>query len=97
MASTTERPERRSVFQGSRCHFPLNLTKSTGRSCVNSRKTDAFRMSNCRAAWVYFLTALKTRIEHGIDVRDRSRTTGSSYSTYFDPRAVGFEPEPAGR
>ncbi|MCA9756467.1 MAG: SRPBCC domain-containing protein [Candidatus Eisenbacteria bacterium] len=53
--------------------------------------------ANCRAAWVYFLTALKTRIEHGIDVRDRSRTTGSSYSTYFDPRAVGFEPEPAGR
>lgn len=40
---------------------------------------------NCRAAWVYFLTVLKTLHEHGVDARDKTRETGSSYSTYFDP------------
>ena len=44
---------------------------------------------NCRAAWVYFLTVLKVRLEHGIDARDRSRETGSSYSTYFNPAGLG--------
>lgn len=48
--------------------------------------------TNCRAAWVYFLTVLKTLLEHGIDGRDRSRATGASFSTYFDPSTIGFEP-----
>jgi uncharacterized protein YndB with AHSA1/START domain len=43
---------------------------------------------NCRAAWVYFLTVLKTRLEHGIDARDKSRETGSSFSTYFNPESL---------
>jgi uncharacterized protein YndB with AHSA1/START domain len=45
--------------------------------------------TNCRAAWVYFLTVLKTSLEHGVDGRDRSRETGGSFSTYFDPVAAG--------
>jgi uncharacterized protein YndB with AHSA1/START domain len=47
--------------------------------------------TNCRSAWVYFLTVLKTLLEHGIDGRDKSRATGASFSTYFDPSTVGFE------
>lgn len=43
---------------------------------------------NCRAAWVYFLTVLKARLEHGIDARDKSRETGSSFSTYFNPESL---------
>ena len=45
--------------------------------------------SNCRSAWVYFLTVLKVLLEHGIDGRDRSRATGASFSTYFDPAQSG--------
>jgi uncharacterized protein YndB with AHSA1/START domain len=48
--------------------------------------------SNCRAAWVYFLTVLKTLLEHGIDGRDKSRATGASFSTYFDPAQLGIKP-----
>jgi len=46
---------------------------------------------NCRAAWVYFLSVLKTLLEQGIDGRDMTRETGSSFSTYFDPAAVGVD------
>jgi uncharacterized protein YndB with AHSA1/START domain len=48
---------------------------------------------NCRAAWVYFLTTLKARLEYNVDVRDKAIETGGSFSTFFDPRSVGFEPE----
>jgi uncharacterized protein YndB with AHSA1/START domain len=44
---------------------------------------------NCRAAWVYFLTVLKILLEHGIDGRDKTRETGASFSTYFDPARLG--------
>lgn len=47
--------------------------------------------ANCRAAWVYFLSVLKTLLEQGVDGRDMTRETGASFSTYFDPRAVGVE------
>lgn len=47
--------------------------------------------NNCRAAWVYFLTVLKILMEHGVDGRDRSRATGASFSTYFDPATVGLK------
>jgi len=46
---------------------------------------------NCRAAWVYFLTVLKIRLEHGIDGRDKARETGASFSTYFDPDSLGID------
>jgi uncharacterized protein YndB with AHSA1/START domain len=46
--------------------------------------------ANCRAAWVYFLTVLKILLEHGIDGRDKSRTMGDSFSTYFDPVKAGI-------
>lgn len=45
--------------------------------------------TNCRAAWVYFLSVLKTLLEKGVDGRDMSRETGSSFSTYFDPASIG--------
>jgi uncharacterized protein YndB with AHSA1/START domain len=44
---------------------------------------------NCRGAWVYFLSVLKTLLEHGVDGRDMTRETGASFSTYFDPASVG--------
>jgi uncharacterized protein YndB with AHSA1/START domain len=47
--------------------------------------------ANCRAAWVYFLSVLKTLLEHGVDGRDMSRETGASFSTYFNPAQVGVE------
>jgi len=47
--------------------------------------------ANCRAAWVYFLSVLKTLLEKGVDGRDMSRETGASFSTYFDPAAIGVE------
>jgi len=46
---------------------------------------------NCRAAWVYFLTVLKTLLEHGVDGRDKTRETGASFSTYFNPSSLGIE------
>ena len=46
---------------------------------------------NCRAACVYFLTVLKSLLEHGIDGRDKTRETGASFSTYFDPSSLGLE------
>lgn len=46
---------------------------------------------NCRAAWVYFMSVLKTLLEQGVDGRDMTRGTGASFSTYFDPAAVGVE------
>jgi uncharacterized protein YndB with AHSA1/START domain len=45
--------------------------------------------ANCRGAWVYFLTVLKTLLEKGVDGRDMSRETGASFSTYFNPASVG--------
>ncbi len=53
--------------------------------------TPADRMhihANCRGAWVYFLTVLKTLLEHGVDGRDKTRATGASFSTYFDPASL---------
>jgi uncharacterized protein YndB with AHSA1/START domain len=46
---------------------------------------------NCRAAWVYFLTVLKTLLEHGVDGRDKTRETGASFSTYFNPTSLGIQ------
>lgn len=46
--------------------------------------------ANCRGGWVYFLTVLKILLEHGIDGRDQTRETGSSFSTYFDPHHHGL-------
>ena len=46
--------------------------------------------NNCRAAWVYFLTVLKVLMEHGIDGRDKTRETGASFATHFDPASIGI-------
>jgi uncharacterized protein YndB with AHSA1/START domain len=45
--------------------------------------------TNCRGGWAYFLTVLKILLETGVDGRDMTRETGASFSTYFDPAAVG--------
>jgi len=55
-------------------------------------ETEEARMyihANCRGAWVYFLTVLKTLLEKGVDGRDKTRGTGASFSTYFDSGSVG--------
>lgn len=46
--------------------------------------------TNCRGAWVYFLTTLKTLLERGIDGRDKNRATAASFSTYFEPTEIGI-------
>ena len=61
--------------------------------------SEAARMhihANCRGAWVHFMTVLKTLLEHGVDGRDMSRDTGASFSTYFDPAAVGVTSQAPG-
>jgi hypothetical protein len=45
------------------------------------------------AAWVYFLTVLRAHLEYDVDIVDKTIETGGSFSTLFDPRSVGFEPE----
>ena len=45
---------------------------------------------NCRAAWAHFLTVLRGRFSHGVDVRDHSREMGGAFSTYFDPAEAGW-------
>lgn len=47
--------------------------------------------ANCRGGWVYFMTILKILQETGVDGRDKTRETGASFSTYFDPGAVARE------
>jgi len=47
--------------------------------------------NNCRAAWVYFLTVLKVLLEYGIDARDKTRETGASFATHFDPVSLGID------
>jgi uncharacterized protein YndB with AHSA1/START domain len=60
----------------------------------NIPDTEEARMhihANCRAAWVYFLTVLKILLEHGVDGRDKTRETGASFATHFDPAAIGVD------
>ena len=55
-------------------------------------ETEEARMhihANCRGGWVYFLTVLKTLLEKGVDGRDKTRATGASFGTYFDPESAG--------
>ena len=55
-------------------------------------ETEEARMhihANCRGGWVYFLTVLKTLLEKGVDGRDKTRATGASFATYFDPASIG--------
>jgi len=47
--------------------------------------------TNCRAESVFLLITLKPLLDHGIDGRDKSRATGASFSTYFDPAQSGIE------
>jgi uncharacterized protein YndB with AHSA1/START domain len=47
--------------------------------------------ANCRGGWVYFLTILKTLLEKGVDGRDKTRGTGASFGSYFDPESVGVD------
>ncbi len=39
---------------------------------------------NCRSCWIYFLTALKCRLERGVDLRDRTRETADSISVGYN-------------
>ena len=41
--------------------------------CAPTDPERAWQHLNCRSCWVYFLTNLKSVLEHGIDLRDRSR------------------------
>ena len=38
---------------------------------------------NCRCCWIYFLTVLKARLEHGIDLRDQDPRTADSIAVGF--------------
>lgn len=39
---------------------------------------------NCRSCWIYFLTALKGRLERGVDLRDRRPETADSISVGYN-------------
>lgn len=39
---------------------------------------------NCRSCWIYFLAALKGRIEHGVDLRDRRPDTADAISVGYN-------------
>jgi uncharacterized protein YndB with AHSA1/START domain len=39
---------------------------------------------NCRSCWIYFLTALKGRLERGVDLRDRRPDTADSISVGYN-------------
>jgi uncharacterized protein YndB with AHSA1/START domain len=43
---------------------------------------------NCRSCWIYFLTALKGQLEHGIDLRDRVPETADAISVGYNERAA---------
>ncbi len=40
---------------------------------------------NCRSCWIYFLMALKARLEHGIELRDLNPQTADAVSVHFQP------------
>ena len=40
---------------------------------------------NCRSCWIYFLMALKARLEHGIELRDLNPDTADAVSVHFQP------------
>jgi uncharacterized protein YndB with AHSA1/START domain len=42
---------------------------------------------NCRSCWIYFLTALKCRVECGVDLRDRCTDTADSVSVGYNLRS----------
>jgi len=81
------------------CNFRIEAHPYEGKTFLelvqydmdNTPEVNMHVHTNCRAAWVYFLTNLKAVLEHGIDVRDKTRTTGSSFSTFFDPSIVGID------
>ncbi len=57
---------------------------------IPDTETDRMHIhANCRGAWVHFLSVLKTWLETGVDGRDMSPGTGTSYATSFDPASVG--------
>jgi len=41
--------------------------------CATEDPDRAWQHLNCRSCWVYFLTNLKSVLEHGIDLRDRDQ------------------------
>lgn len=41
--------------------------------CATEDPDRAWQHLNCRSCWVYFLTNLKSVLEHGIDLRDRAK------------------------
>ena len=55
--------------------------------CATEDPDRAWHHVNCRSCWIYFLTTLKSQLEHGIDLRDRNPETA-------DAIAVGYNRKP---
>ena len=43
-----------------------------------------FSHMNCRSCWIYFLMALKARLDHGIELRDLNPATADAVSVHFN-------------
>ena len=92
-------PGRELEFTFGECKVRICLHRQEDRTILelcqyDMEDTEQNRMhlhTNCRAAWVYFLTVLKILLENSIDGRDKSRATAASFSTYFDPVEIGIE------
>ena len=54
--------------------------------CATQDPDRAWQHLNCRSCWVYFLTNLKSVLEHGTDLRDRERPQ------WNDSVSIGWEP-----
>jgi uncharacterized protein YndB with AHSA1/START domain len=54
--------------------------------CGQDESARAWQHLNCRSCWVYFLTNLKSVLEHGVDLRDHDATDLN------DAVSIGFAP-----
>lgn len=43
---------------------------------------------NCRSCWIYFLTTLKSQLEHGVDLRDHDPQTADSIAVGYNRRVL---------
>jgi len=92
------RPGKEIAYTFGECKFRIHAHSYEGKTLLelvqydmaDTEENHMHLHTNCRTAWAYFMTNLKAQLEHGIDVRDKARKTGASFSTYFSPEAAGI-------
>jgi len=74
-------PHRVAYTFGSDMQFEIRLRQREGAveaalrqtGCATQDPARAWQHLNCRSCWVYFMTNLKSVLEHGTDLRDREQ------------------------